>query len=196
MPARLEVPIFPLHTVLYPGGVLPLRIFEQRYLEMTKACLRDGSPFGVCRIREGREVGLPAIPEQIGCTAMIQSWEMPHPGMFQLQSRGVQAFRILEHSIRENDLMRAQIEMLEDVHDAADNAVSPLCRQVLGQAIQQLGPEFFPPPRDFTNVRWVSYRLAEVLPLPGDIKQALLEEREDAARLARLHELLTTAQSV
>ncbi|MFN0039823.1 MAG: LON peptidase substrate-binding domain-containing protein [Burkholderiales bacterium] len=196
MPERLEVPIFPLHTVLYPGGVLPLKIFEQRYLEMTKACLRDGSPFGVCRIREGREVGLPAIPEQIGCTAMIQSWEMPHPGMFQLQTRGVCAFRILESGIRDNGLIQAQVEMLEDVHVGAGYAVSPLCRQVLGQAIQQLGSEFFPPTQDLTSVRWVSYRLAEVLPLPGEIKQALLEERKDAARLEQLHALLATAQSV
>ena len=53
--------IFPLNTVLFPGGTLPLKIFEQRYLEMTKACIRDEQPFGICLIKEGREVGTPAF---------------------------------------------------------------------------------------------------------------------------------------
>ena len=69
LPAR--VPIFPLGTVLFPEGLLPLKIFEQRYIEMTKACLRDERPFGVCLIRAGREVGEPAVPETIGCLAKI-----------------------------------------------------------------------------------------------------------------------------
>jgi Lon protease-like protein len=76
------IPIFPLNTVLYPGGMLPLRIFEQRYLEMTRDCLRDTTPFGVCRIREGAEVGTPALPESVGCTAVIAEWEMPHLACF------------------------------------------------------------------------------------------------------------------
>ena len=88
------LPIFPLNTVLYPGGLLPLKIFEQRYLEMTKACLRDATPFGVCRIREGSRSALPAVPESVGCTAIIAEWEMPHLGVFQLKSRGQRPFRI------------------------------------------------------------------------------------------------------
>ena len=59
-----DLPLFPLHTVLFPGGRLPLRIFEQRYMDMAKACLKDGSPFGVCLIREGEEVGAPAVPRR------------------------------------------------------------------------------------------------------------------------------------
>ena len=66
-----DVPIFPLNTVLFPGGRLPLRLFEQRYMTMAKACLRDGTPFGVCLIREGREVGSPALPVEVGCLAKI-----------------------------------------------------------------------------------------------------------------------------
>lgn len=63
--------------MLFPGGRLPLRIFEQRYMEMAKACIRDGSPFGVCLIREGREVGAPATPVEVGCLARIGHWDMP-----------------------------------------------------------------------------------------------------------------------
>ena len=66
MGERFELPLFPLNTVLFPGGRLPLKVFEQRYVEMTKRCVRDGSPFGVCMIREGKEVGNPALPADIG----------------------------------------------------------------------------------------------------------------------------------
>ncbi|HKB81698.1 MAG TPA: LON peptidase substrate-binding domain-containing protein, partial [Burkholderiales bacterium] len=109
-----NLPIFPLNTVLYPGGLLPLKIFEQRYLDMTKACVRDATPFGVCRIREGREVGLPAVPDPIGCTALIAEWEMPHIGVFHLQALGQKAFRILRHSTQSDGLIRAEFEFLED----------------------------------------------------------------------------------
>ena len=102
-----SIPIFPLDTVLYPGGLLPLKIFEQRYLDMTKACVRDATPFGVCRIREGVEVGLPAVPEPVGCTALIEEWEMPHLGVFQLQTRGQHPFRIVHQTTQSDGLIRA-----------------------------------------------------------------------------------------
>ena len=70
-----DTPLFPLGTVLFPGGLLPLRIFEQRYLEMAKVCLREGTPFGVCLIREGSEVGAPATHEELGCLAQGHRWQ-------------------------------------------------------------------------------------------------------------------------
>ena len=97
--------IFPLGTVLFPGGTLPLKIFEQRYIEMTKACLRDNRPFGVCLIREGQEVGAPAVPETIGCLATIERWDMPQLGLFQLVARGGERFRLLETRVASNGLM-------------------------------------------------------------------------------------------
>ena len=76
-----EVAIFPLNAVLFPGGQLALRIFEQRYMEMAKKCLRDDEPFGICLIRSGREVGAPATPEPIGCMARIVEWDMQRLGV-------------------------------------------------------------------------------------------------------------------
>jgi len=90
----MEMPIFPLGTVLFPGGVLPLKIFEQRYLDMTKACLRDGTSFGICLIREGREVGAPAVPSSVGCIARIREWDMPQLGIFLLITEGTERFRL------------------------------------------------------------------------------------------------------
>lgn len=185
------IPIFPLNTVLYPEGLLPLRIFEQRYLEMTKACLRDGSGFGVCRIEEGSEVGAPAAPAATGCSAAIIDWEMPHLGVFHLTTRGQRPFRIFSRTVRKDGLIQAEVEYLEDRHDPSDAQALALCRSVLEQVVDRIGADYFHPPLDYGNPRWVSYRLAEVLPLEMPEKQALLEIRSDAERIARLYTLLS-----
>jgi Lon protease-like protein len=187
------IPIFPLNTVLYPGGMLPLRIFEQRYLEMTRDCLRDTTPFGVCRIKEGVEVGKPALPEAVGCTAMIAEWEMPHLGVFHLKARGQQPFRIRNQTTQPSGLIRAEIEMLEEVPGSTNEEALVLCRRVLEQIVSRLGTDYFFPPLAYDDPRWVSYRLAEVLPLAFEEKQALLETRKDHERLMRLYGLLKSS---
>ncbi len=184
------IPIFPLNTVLYPGAMLPLKIFEQRYLDMTRDCLRDTTPFGVCRIREGAEVGTPALPEAVGCTAMIAEWQMPHLGVFQLKAKGQQRFRIRNQATQPSGLIRAEIELLEDVPGSANDESLALCRRVLEQIVSRLGTEYFFPPLAYDDPHWVSYRLAEVLPLALEEKQSLLEMRDNHERLARLYGLL------
>lgn len=186
----ISIPIFPLNTILYPGSLLPLKIFEQRYLDMTKACVRDSFPFGVCRIREGQEVGVPAVPEQIGCTAVIAEWEMPHLGVFHLQTRGQLPFRILRQSMQPDGLIRADVELLAETAGDVNPESLALCRRVLEQIVAKVGSEYFFPPLDYDDARWTSYRLAEVLPLDTQIKQGLLELRDDGERLKRLHAYL------
>lgn len=188
-----SIPIFPLNTVLYPGSQLPLKIFEQRYLDMTKACVRDGTPFGVCRIREGQEVGLPAVPEQIGCTALIAQWDMPHLGVFHLQTRGQQPFRILRQSTQSDGLIRADVEFLAEAVGEVSPESFALCRRVLEQIVEKVGADYFFPPLNFDDPRWTSYRLAEVLPLEAQDKQGLLALRDDGARLEQLHAYLQQA---
>ena len=183
-----EIFIFPLNTVLYPGGVLPLKVFEQRYIEMTKACLRDERPFGVCLIREGREVGTVAVPEPVGCLATIESWDMPQLGLFHLVARGGGRFRIREMRIAPNHLISAAVEPIPP--DDAAKEVEPLCREVLQAIIAKVGAERFPAPLRFDDAAWVGYRLAEVLPLEARAKQELLEITDAAARLERLRALL------
>jgi hypothetical protein len=185
-----SLPIFPLNTVLFPGGVLPLRIFEQRYLEMTKACLRDGTPFGVCRIREGAEVGAPAVHESIGCSALISGWEMPHLGLFQLRTRGVEVFRVLDSRVGPLGLIEARVERLPETAGEIREEAAGLCRRVLEAIVERVGAEFLPSPLALDEPRWVSYRLSELLPLTAEDKQHLLEERDDGRRLERLVDLL------
>ena len=185
-----SIPIFPLNVVLYPGSLLPLKIFEQRYLEMTKVCVRDASPFGVCLIREGREVGLPAVPQSFGCTAVISEWEMPQLGVFHLKALGAQPFRILRLTTQTDGLIRADIEMLAESAGSVAPASFALCRSVLEQIIRKIGVGYVHGPVDYDDPRWTGYRLAELLPLELADKQALLELRDDGARIERLHTFL------
>jgi len=190
MTAQLtELPLFPLNTVLFPGGRLPLRIFEQRYMEMAKACLRDGSPFGVCLIREGKEVGTPAIPADVGTLARIGTWDMPQLGVLHVTALGEQRFRILERRVEPNGLARASIQMMDEEIDIAIPANCSGCVKLLEQVIQQQSGLFEPPHR-LDSASWVSARLTELLPLPLPAKQELLELDNARTRIERLNELL------
>ena len=134
-----EIPLFPLNSVLFPGGRLPLRIFEQRYMEMAKACLRDGSPFGVCLIREGKEVGAPATPVEVGCLARIGAWDMPQLGMLHITALGEQRFRIIERRVEANGLAVASVETLEGDVDSAVPEDCAGCVKLLERVIDQQG---------------------------------------------------------
>lgn len=183
MTNTVEIPIFPLDTVLFPGGRLPLRIFELRYVDMTKACIRDDAVFGVCQILSGREAGAPAVPAPVGCAARITHWEVPAAGLFSLVTRGETVFRIVEHRVQRDGLIRAQVLMEEP------RAVQPLPEgweplgEMLGEIIRKIGPEHFDQPTRLDDAAWVAYRLAEVLPLSIERKLQLLQQRDARALL-------------
>ena len=176
-----------MNLVLFPGGLLPLRIFEQRYLEMTKSCLRDDLPFGVCLIRHGQEVGTPAEHEQIGCSARITQWDMPHTGLFHLSCIGEQAFRLVESRPEKNGLILGRVEWLSsDRDDEIDPGHLDACRSVLEALVKRAGEDVFAGPVRLDDPEWVSYRLSELLPVDWRSKQALLEQRSTAQRLAAI----------
>lgn len=183
-----EIPLFPLGTVLYPGGLLPLKIFEQRYVDMTKACLRDEAPFGVCLIREGREVGEPAAPYAVGCLARIEQWDVPHPNLFAVLARGGGRFRILDSTVGANGLITGRVAALPEPSRPA--GTDPACLEVLRLAIERAGADSVPGPLQLDDPVWVSYRLAEILPIALAEKQALLELDDTAQRLAQLRALM------
>lgn len=184
----IQLPIFPLNTVVFPGGTLPLRIFEQRYLEMTKRCIRDSSPFGVCLIREGREVGEPARHYEIGCLASIVSWDMPQLGIFILVTQGRQRLRILEQWTQPDRLRMADVALLpeEDSQPLPDEHAP--CADILRAVASRAGESTFPAPLRYDDAVWVGYRLAEILPLENTVRQHLLEMPDAISRLR----LLTT----
>jgi Lon protease-like protein len=185
-----DVPLFPLGTVLFPGGLLPLRIFEQRYLEMAKGCLRAGTPFGVCLIREGSEVGTPATHEDLGCLARITQWDMQQLGLLQLIARGGERFRVLARRIRDDGLILADIELLAEVADTPLPEKFRACRQLLERIVAEHGERLFAKPYQLDSSAWVAARLAEVLPLPAAARQRLLELDDSLRRLEILQRLL------
>lgn len=185
-----EVPLFPLGTVLFPGGLLPLRIFEQRYLEMAKACLRDGSPFGVCLIREGSEVGVPATHEPVGCLARITQWDMQQLGLLQVVARGGERFRVASEQVRADGLILGEIEILPEAADAPVSEKHGACLRLLERIVAEHGERLFAAPFQMDSSAWVGARLAEVLPLPAAMRQKLMELDDHLQRLDILQRLL------
>lgn len=181
-----DVALFPLQTVLFPDGLLPLRLFEQRYIEMAKECLRNDRPFGVCCIREGREVGAPATPEDVGCLARIAHWDMAQLGVLNIVAQGTQRFRIVERRIEGNGLARASLELLPEARDAEIGEAQQGCVRFLRAIVEQTDSALIAQPHRYESSVWVSARLAERLPLPLAFKQTLLETNDGAERLARL----------
>ena len=188
--ARQQVPIFPLGTVLFPGGVLPLKIFEVRYVEMAKVCLKEGSPFGVCLIREGVEVGTPAVPEPVGCLARIAECDVEALGIIKVKAEGLERFRIVSSEVSRNGLVVGQVEDLHPEPAVSDAPGLAESAEFLRKVMAGIGPERFAEPYRFEDASWVGFRLAEILPLRMDVKQKLLELTDATLRLAILHRFL------
>lgn len=185
-----ELPLFPLNTVLFPGGVLPLRVFEQRYMDMTKACLQDDTPFGVCLIKEGGEVGSPAIPHGVGCLARITDWDMQQLGVLNLRAVGVRRFRVLESRIEPSGLIVAKAQLLPVEPPLPLPPEHAACAGVLKHIVTRVGEDKFEAPLAFDDAVWVGYRLAEVLPIKISAKQNMLEMNDTIVRLEVLHRFL------
>ena len=183
------VPIFPLATVLFPGMRLPLRIFEPRYMDMAKACLKHDAAFGVCLIREGQEVGAPAVPEPVGCLAKIREWDMEQLGILKVRAEGLERFRIEATETTPSGLILGRIE-----HLGAEAAATPpelaACADFVRKVIEAVGSSRFGEPYGYDDASWVGFRLAEILPLRNPVRQKLLELTDAAARIAILHRFL------
>jgi Lon protease-like protein len=184
------VPIFPLNTVLYPGTALPLRIFEVRYVDMARECLRRSSPFGVCLIVEGEEVGTPAVPEKVGCLARIAECDAEELGVLKVRVVGGERFRIVSSEVTKQGLIMAEIEPLLPERPAPHAPGLAECADFLRKVIAGIGEERFTQPLRFDDASWVGFRLAEILPLRNDVKQKLLELTDATLRLAVLHKFL------
>jgi len=160
---------------------------------MLKACVRDSAPFGLCAIREGKEVGAPATPHEIGTLAKMVEWDMPQLGLFHIVALGEARFRILERRVEANGLQRARVELLEPERDGPIPASASLCVRLLERVLDE-HPELLASPPRLDSSAWVGGRLAELLPLPLHAKQELLEMSDATARLERLTALLRAGE--
>jgi Lon protease-like protein len=185
-----DLPIFPLNTVLFPGGLLPLRVFEARYMDMARECLKTERPFGVCLIREGKEVGAPAVPEPVGCLAHIVECDMEQLGLLQLRTLGGQRFRILDSSVAAQGLRRARVELIAPEEDAALPGEFTALADLLRLVIADKSAAVFAEPHQLDHASWVGYRVSEILPVPLAAKQKLLELNGAISRLEILYRFL------
>jgi len=183
MPGQSRLPLFPLNTVVFPGGQLPLRIFEQRYLEMIKQAIADNAPFGICAIREGTETGTPAIPHSVGTRVHVTDWNMPQTGILHIDTRAQERFVIRSTRTESGGLLVGTVDAVSAEAAIAVPGDLELAVEILRHIISEHGDAHFPAPHDFDNAVWVGYRLAEVLPLKLSIKQNLLEMNDSVTRL-------------
>jgi Lon protease-like protein len=193
---RAHLPLFPLNTVLFPGGPLPLRIFEPRYVDMIGRCMRERLPFGVVLIVAGAEVGELHEVASVGTTASIVDFETMPDGLLGITCRGDRRFRLLSRSRRSDGLNVGEVEYFPD--SATEPVVIPERHRALAELLREVFPElgeaYAAIPRHFEDAAWVGYRLAELLPLSGAERIALLELQDPIERLARLAPLIVTRQ--
>jgi Lon protease-like protein len=191
--ASVELALFPLKTVLFPGGLLALRIFEPRYLDMIARSLRGDNRFGVVAIRSGSEVGT-ADAFDVGTSAEIVDWHQESGGMLGIRAVGRETFRIEESTRRPDGLYVGRVTMLEELVTvrlpAAHAPLATLLRNLLAQL-----PSPTVTSAEYDDAVWVGARLAELLPLAVSEKQSLLEIRDPLARLERIAASLSNEAS-
>ncbi|RYG11187.1 MAG: peptidase S16 [Burkholderiales bacterium] len=204
-----SLPLFPLGTVLYPGGLLALRIFEVRYLDMIGKCHKTGAPFGVVSLTEGSEVRRPADTapsgdgfaneafSAVGTLATIDEFFIPQPGLMMIRCTGAQRFRISRREKLRHGLWVADVTRLDD--DASVTVPDDLqpTASALGKLIQTLqqrnaSGEDMPllPPYKLDDCGWVANRWCELLPMPLALKQRLMELDNPLVRLELVTDIL------
>jgi hypothetical protein len=187
------LPLFPLHTVVFPGTELQLRVFEMRYLDLVRDCLRNDTGFGICRIVDGNEVGAPATCAEVGTSVAIADWDQHADGILGITVRGLRRFRVESLEVDRQQLLIGQVRWLDD-HDAPVDADDQEFLKILMQQLvtrHDLAEQF-----DLKRVddpRWLGYRLAELLPMDGPTRQCILELDGAGERLHLLRSLIERA---
>ncbi len=188
----MEIPLFPLSAVLYPGGRLHLKVFEARYVDMTSSCLRSGKPFGVCLVRRGQEVGAPAEVAEVGTLARIVTADMRATGIFELEIEGGQRFVVQDTRVQDDRLMLARVTLKPDEPPEPLTDAYAACMRLLKLVAEEYPDTRLTPLR--AEMPWVGYRLAEILPLKLSVRQALLEMNDSRMRLSLLLEFMRRKQ--
>jgi Lon protease-like protein len=185
-----EIPLFPLGTVMFPGGPLALRIFEARYIDLVRRCLRENSGFGVVLIKEGEEAGsAPTETYDVGTYARIVDFSGQPDGLLGIEARGERRFRIHARSRARDGLNMADVEWLpEEITTPLPGEFADL-RPALDYVLSQVGDPYESLERRLDDAGWVAGRLAEILPLPPAHKQQCLEIDDPVERLRYLRPL-------
>lgn len=189
----MEVPLFPLRTVLFPGGPLPLRIFESRYIDMISHCMKNDLLFGVLLIKDGREDGV-ASTYEVGTLATITDWYQGSDGLLGLTAAGVERFRLLSVRQQPDGLNVGTIEVIPPEPDLALPEEYASLKKIVESVLGDLGRLYESLERRFDDAVWVTYRLTEILPIELEEKQRLLESSDTLGRLKLIDELMNTVR--
>lgn len=191
----VELPLFPLATVLYPGAPLSLRIFEPRYLDMVRDCARQGTGFGVCLILDGYEVGDPALPAAVGTVATITDFHNTAEGLLGIVAHGGARFRVERTRVLADGLLRGEVQLWPDEPPMEVPLEFGLLQTILERLVETLGPHWRDAPRSaYDDASWLGFRMAELLPLASSERQALLELTDPVQRLVELRDILPRFQ--
>jgi hypothetical protein len=194
-PPLVEIPLFPLGSVLFPGGQLQLRIFEPRYLDLVRECTRHGTGFGVCLILDGRETGEPAVPAAIGTIARISDFHRDDDGLLGIVAEGGSRFRVVRSRVRSDGLLRGDVELWSGEPEQPVPVEFALLQTILERLIETMAPHWRDAPRSaYDDASWLGFRLAELLPLDTGEQQRMLELHDPAQRLAELRDILPRFQ--
>ncbi|MGH8078549.1 MAG: LON peptidase substrate-binding domain-containing protein [Lysobacter sp.] len=189
--APVSLNIFPLRAVLLPGASLGLRVFEPRYLDLVRECGRSGVGFGVCLILEGEETGAPATSAAFGTEAVIEDFGSDEKGLLTLQVRGVRRFRVQHVRVRDNGRQVADVSWCEPDPAQPLSPEHGLLAVLLQSLLDRFGGEHaLAPSALLDDASWVSWRLAELLPLDNAQRLELLQLGDPHQRLERLLSLL------
>ena len=180
------IALFPLHTVLFPGGPLPLRIFETRYTDMVRRCTRTQEPFGVVLIQEGDEAGVVATTATVGCTARIVDFHTLHDGLLGISCVGERKFRVLRVWRADDGLNMGEVAWLPVEPELPVPADCERLASTLRRALEELAEHYENVARKFDDAAWIGARIAELLPIELADKQALLELDDPIERLRSL----------
>lgn len=195
----ISMPLFPLSTVLFPDGVLPLQVFEPRYLDMVSRCLTEDTPFGVVLLTQGHEVRQPdAEPERFaaaGTMASVTELTTTSPGVLQVLCRGASRFTVVTAEQRLNGLWMAEAELVEGDHDVRVPSELQGASDALDRVLNSLHDvprHRWPvqPPFRLDDCGWVANRWCELLPLPNQQKHHMLMLDNPVIRLELLHDVL------
>jgi uncharacterized protein len=159
-------------------------------MDMARTCFREGTPFGICLIAEGGEVGTPAVPVNTGVLARIDKWDMEHVGVLMVEIVGGQRFKFGAYSVDAGGLLHADVTLIEEDPRADFPEGTRQASNVL-QSIAQKLPDRVREPHRYGDAGWVANRLAELLPIPNKAKQMLMEMLDPSARLTVIHRFLT-----
>ncbi len=195
-----SLPLFPLGTVLFPDGVLPLRIFEVRYLDMIGRCHKAGAPFGIVSLIQGNEVRQAGATESfanVGTLATISDFETPRPGLMMIRAHGAQRFRIksrdqLKHGLWIADVEGLPVDMTVPIPDDLKITATALSKLIdsLLQKADAPGQLPIQGPFRLDDCGWVANRWCELLPLGVQLKQRLMELDNPLVRLELVSDVL------